>query len=131
MVCLDTSFLVALIRREEPAERKLEELLSRGERLSTTPITVCELFKGVYRSSRRLLEAERVKGLLGYLEVLSFSVDAYERYGKLVAAEPLHGSPIGDMDAMIAAIALTHSESVLTMNLRHFERVPGLLVDSW
>jgi len=131
MVCLDTSFLVALIRREDSAERKLEGLLSRGERLSTTPITVCELFKGVYKSSRWLLEAERVRGLLGYLEVLSFNVDACERYGKLVAAEPLQGSPIGDMDAMIAAIALTHNESVLTMNLRHFERVPGLLVDSW
>ena len=131
MVCLDTSFLVALIRREDAAERKLEALLSRGERLCTTPITVCELFKGVYRSSRRLLEAEKVRGLLGYLEVLDFSVDSCERYGKLVEVDPVKGSPIGDMDAMIAAIALTHNESLLTSNLRRFERVPGLLVDSW
>jgi len=48
-----------------------------------------------------------------------------------MASEGLKGSPIGDLDAMIAGIALTHGESVVTTNLKHFERVEGLQVETW
>jgi len=131
MVCLDTSFIIALMRRDRNAEEKLKEYLARDMKLSTTPITACELFKGAYRSRRRDAEVEKVRKVLAYLNLLDFSVEACERFGKLVNGEPLKGSPIGDLDAMIASLALTHSEPVVTSNRRHFEMVPGLLVDSW
>lgn len=50
MVCVDTSFLIALIRRDHDAEKKLEGYIAAEAKLSTTPITACELFKGAYRS---------------------------------------------------------------------------------
>ena len=46
MVCVDTSFLIALIRRDHEAETKLEAYIAAEAKLSTTPITACELFKG-------------------------------------------------------------------------------------
>ena len=131
MVCLDTSFIIALMRRDRGAEEKLEEYVARDMRLSTTPITACELFKGAYRSRRREVEVEKVRRVLAYLDILGFSVEACERFGKLVNGEPLRGSPIGDLDTMIASLALTHNEAVATSNRKHFERVPGLLVESW
>jgi tRNA(fMet)-specific endonuclease VapC len=130
-VCLDTSFIIALLRRDRGAEEKLEEYVSGNVRLSTTPITACELFKGAYRSKRREVEVEKVRGLLAYLEILGFSLAACERYGKLVNEEPLRSSPIGDLDTVIASIALTHNEPVATSNRRHFEKVPGLLIETW
>lgn len=130
MVCLDTSFIIALLRREDNAEKELERVTVQNQRLSTTPITVCELFKGVYRSKNSANEAEKIKGLLTYLEILEFNVDACERYGQLINTKILQSSPIGDMDVMIAAIALTHNEPLITRNLRHFERIPDLSVKS-
>ena len=131
MVCLDTSFIIALLRRDERALAKLEEYTATQTRLTTTPITACELFKGAYKSKKREEELQKVKKTLSFLEVLHFSIEASERYGRLMASEGLQGAPIGDLDAMIAGIALTHGESVVTSNLKHFERVEGLRVESW
>lgn len=131
MVCLDTSFIIALLRRDQKAEKKLEEYVTSNVKLSTTPITACELFKGAYRSKRKELEVGKVRDILAYLEILDFSVDACERYGKLVNDLPLISSPIGDLDAMIASLALTHNEPIITMDRKHFEKVSGLIVETW
>jgi len=130
MVCLDTSFIVALIRRDPRAEKKLEDYVASEARLSTTPITACELFKGAYRSERGD-EVGKIRGMLTHLEILNFSIEACERYGKLVNDLQLIGTPIGDLDAMIASLALTHNEPLLTSDRRHFERVPGLVIETW
>lgn len=130
MVCVDTSFLIALIRRDTNAEKKLEEYITNEAKISTTPITACELFKGAYRS-RKNANVATVRKLLAYLEILDFSIGACERYGKLVNELLLKGSSIGDLDTMIASIALAHGEPLLTLDKEHFGRVPGLMVDTW
>lgn len=131
MVCLDTSFIIALLRRDPRAERKLEEYVGSGTRLSTTPITACELFKGAYRSKKRGVEVRKVREILALLEMLDFSIDSCEKYGKLVNDLEHAGTPIGDLDAIIASLALTHNEPILTADKDHFERVSGLIVESW
>jgi len=131
MVCLDTSFIVALIRRDPKAEKRLEDYVVNEAKLSTTPIAACELFKGAYRSKRRDMEVRKVREILTHLEVLSFSAEACERYGRLVNDLQLAGTPIGDLDAMIASIALTHNEPILTSDTKHFEKVPSLVVETW
>ncbi|MBS7626332.1 type II toxin-antitoxin system VapC family toxin [Candidatus Bathyarchaeota archaeon] len=130
MVCLDTSFLIELIRRNPEAERKLKEYISAGAKISTTPITACELFKGAYRTGRGE-NIVKVRKILSLLEVLDFSIGACEMYGKIVNELSLKGSPIGDLDTMIASIALINGESLLTLNKEHFEKVHGLTVEPW
>ena len=131
MVCLDKSFIIALLRQDERAFTKLEEYTITQTRLTTTPITAFELFKGAYKSTKREKELQKVKHILNLLEVLNFSIEASERYGRLMASEGLKGLPIGDLDAIIAGIILTHGESVVTTNLKHFERVEGPQVETW
>jgi tRNA(fMet)-specific endonuclease VapC len=131
MVCLDTSFIVALIRRDSKAEKKLEDYVASEAKLSTTPVTACELFKGAYRSKRRDIEVRKIRGILTRLEILNFSIDACERYGKLVNDLQFIGAPIGDLDAMIASLALIYNEPILTSDKQHFERVPSLVVETW
>ena len=130
MVCVDTSFLIALIRRDANAENLLENYVTSETRLTTTPITVCELFKGAYKSNRDE-NIRKVRKILTYLQVSDFSVHACETYGRLVNELRLKGSPIGDLDAMIASIALASGEPLLTSDKKHFERVPGLVVRTW
>lgn len=122
---------MALIRRDPTAEKKLEEYTANDVKMTTTPITACELFKGAYRSGRREAEVKKVKGILTCLELLNPSIDTCERYGKLVNELQLAGTPIGDLDTMIASLAITYNEPLLTSNRKHFERVSSLIVETW
>ena len=54
-----------------------------------------------------------------------------KRYGRLVTELRLRGTPIGDADTMIASIALTYGEAVLTSDKEHFGKVSGLTIETW
>jgi len=61
----------------------------------------------------------------------SFDDRAARHYGRLRDDLERSGTPIGDADLRIAAIARTHELTVVTGKVRHFERVPGLAVENW
>ncbi len=131
MVCLDTDFIVALLRKDERAIERLRSLTQKGETLTITPITACELFKGAYSAGDARREVQKIKDLLEYLTLLEFSVASCERFGKIYAALKNQGFPIGDLDTIIASLAMTHNQSLLTNNVKHFERISGLILESW
>ncbi len=131
MVCLETDFLIALIRKDRDAIAKLRKLVESGERLTTTPINAAELFKGAYLSKNLDENLRRVRGILGRLHLLDFNLAASDIYGQITSQLWKKGEPIGEMDALIASIALAHNERVLTRNVKHFSRVRGLEVESW
>jgi predicted nucleic acid-binding protein len=96
-------------------------------------ITVGELMFGAHRAEGRTAEivARIEQVILPNLEVLPFDGAAARIYGELRADLERRGVPIGDADTRIAAIALVRSLTVVTGNVRHFERVPGLEVENW
>lgn len=112
-------------------EKKLENLTSDGDRLNTTPLNASELYKGAYSSSRPLEEAKKVRRLLETLDILDFSVAASETFGKLSGELTRNGRYIGDFDLLIASIALTHGEPLLTRNTKHFSKIPGLALETY
>jgi tRNA(fMet)-specific endonuclease VapC len=63
--------------------------------------------------------------------VLSFDVSAAAVYGPLRAQLEAAGRPLAEPDLRIASIALARGLTLVTGNVRHFERVPGLQVESW
>jgi predicted nucleic acid-binding protein len=87
---------------------------------------------GAYRSDRhehflRLLE-ER---LWPNVQILPFDRAAAETYGRIRADLERAGTPLAEPDLRIASIAITNELIVVTGNVRHFARVPGLRVESW
>ena len=131
MVCLDTSVLVALIRKDQTAMDKLRVEAEGGGTVSTTTINLCELYAGAYGSKSPQRELQRVQHLLSHIAILDLDVGATRRYGELVNDEVLKRELIGDFDLIIASIALQQNEKLATRNLKHFNRVPGLLVEQW
>jgi tRNA(fMet)-specific endonuclease VapC len=73
MTCLDTDFIIDLLRRKPAAESKLEEMTADGDKLTTTPLNASELYKGAYNSSWPIEEAKKVRHLLDTLDILEFS----------------------------------------------------------
>ncbi|MDI9610731.1 MAG: type II toxin-antitoxin system VapC family toxin [Archaeoglobales archaeon] len=131
LVCLETDFLVALIRKDDKALSKLRELVEKGERISTTPINCAELFKGAYMSENVEENLKKVRGIINRLDLLDFNLNASEIYGRIALELKKDGEPIGEMDALIASIALSHNERIITRNFKNFARIRGLEVESW
>ena len=131
MVCLDTSVLVALIRKDQAAIDGLTAEAERGGTVSTTVLSLCELYSGAYGSRNPQKELAKVQDLVSDLRLLELDAGAAKRYGELVNDVALRRAPIGDFDLIIASIALEQGEKLVTRNVKHFGRVPGLATEQW
>jgi tRNA(fMet)-specific endonuclease VapC len=131
MVCLDTSILVPLLRKEAEALCNLRHEADKGSRVSTTVISLCELYAGAYASQDPVKELRKVEELISRLEVLELTKEASQKYGELLNSSTIRAHPIGDFDLIIAAIALSTGDSLVSRNREHFGRVPGLVLEEW
>ena len=68
---------------------------------------------------------------LAPLTILPFDIPAFWAYGDLRAELERCGTPIGSLDTMIAAHALSQQATLITNNTGEFAQVPGLHVDNW
>ena len=129
MVCTDTSFVVALERREPSALQKMQGLMDEGEVVYTTSVTVAELYRGAYSSKDKVKALKDAEGLLGFFATLNLDYDSGRIWGDL--ANTLKSDTIGDRDLFIASIAIANKQTLITKNKKHFERVPGLQIEGW
>lgn len=117
-----------LRRRPTPAYVRWLETISRAEQF-TSAIVVGELYKGAYRSANANFHIERIESkVLPALTVLAYDTSVAKVYGQIDAHLHRYGSPLADADLQIAATALHHGLELVTGNVRHFERVPGLAI---
>jgi len=127
---IDTSVVIEVERRGHSPTRLPAGLRAEGALLAA--ITVSELLAGIYLSTDAELRARRqvfVDGILAQFPVAPFDMMAARFHGRLVADLRARGISIGANDLLIAATALAHGHPVLTYNIRHFDRVPGLIVE--
>jgi len=126
---LDTNIVIFALRNRTPALR--DRLSSHYGRLAVSTVTVAELSFGAERSQDPARNRRAVEEFLPLVDVLSFSAAAAEHSGEIRAALARLGRPIGAYDVLIAGHARSMGLTVITNNVREFERVPGLLVDDW
>lgn len=97
----------------------------------TTAITLGELLYGAARRGNETL-VERIRELLSEaVSILPFNEDAAEVYGPLRARLEASGRRLDEPDLRIASIALANGLTLVTGNVRHFQRVPGLSIEDW
>lgn len=97
----------------------------------TSAVVAGELFKGAYRSAASAKWLRRIDGVvLAAVTVLPYDVDVARIYGQIRAELESAGKLPGEADLQIAATALWHDLELVTGNLRHFERVPGLRINT-
>ncbi len=136
MAVLETTFVIDLIkeskrRRAGPASNKLETLAESGEILRIAIFTIAELFVGVAKSTRPQQERAAIEQCVMPFEVLPFERATAEVFGAVVGELEQRGETISDIDALIASVALENGELLVTRNRRHFDRIPGLRVESY
>ena len=96
----------------------------------TSAVTVGELYKGAFRSAARERHLANIEQrVLPAVTVLPYDVATARKFGEIRAALERAGTILADADLQIAATAIHHGLELVTGNLRHFERVSGLLVN--
>lgn len=133
MYLLDTDILSNLLKRT-PSTVLIARLASvPPEHQFTSSITLGELINGAHRLRTRAgLLLERLdRTLLPNLPALPFDGAAARLYGEVRAELERRGTPLGDADLRIGAIALARGLTVVTGNVRHFQRIPNVTVENW
>ena len=131
MICLDTDVLSVFLRRgaSPSAQRRLAEVAADSH--FTTSITLGELLYGaVRRRSVSLIRAVE-EYVQGDVTIVPFDEPAARSYAEIRVALETSGQRLDDPDLRIAAICLARDLTLVTGNVRHFERVPGLRVENW
>jgi tRNA(fMet)-specific endonuclease VapC len=130
---LDSSVVIAAERSGETAERLIERILrvTGDQEAALSAVGLTELVHGIYRAQTPEIRVRResfLDELLADLTVYPFTTEAAMRAGKLDGEQQNKGIVIPLADLLIGATALSLGYSVLTMNVRHFQRIPGLPV---
>jgi tRNA(fMet)-specific endonuclease VapC len=108
-----------------------EEILKHNpSELCVSAITVAELrFGADKRKSTKLHRL--IASFLATITVKAFDQECAEEFGKLANLLADRGEPIGEADTYIAAHAKAIKVTLVTNNVKHFARVPGLKVENW
>lgn len=127
---LDTNICIyALNCRSEELVRHLQTL--EPSEIGLSVMTVAELRYGAFYSSYPARNHLQLDKFLLPFRIISWDEDAANCYGEIVADLRRKGTPIGPIDALIAAHALSLELVLVTNNTKEFERVPGLVCENW
>ena len=126
---LDTNIVIYVIKRRPP--QALDIFNQHAGRMAISAITLAELHQGVEKSSVPAANLAVVEDFCSRLEVLPYAAKAAQHYGAIRSALEKLGQPIGVNDLHIAAHARSEGLTLVTNNLREFERVPALQLENW
>jgi predicted nucleic acid-binding protein len=131
MVVLDTDFIIGYLRDAPKIIEILRNYEENETELKTTIINVGELYIGAYLSAKTKENIKKIEQFLKKVEILDLNVAIMKIYAKISADLRKKGEIIGDYDELIASITIHHKESLITRNVRHYERIPKLSFQNW
>ena len=123
MTLSDTDIIIDLAHRLAVAVEAVRALARTGE-LGTTSVTLFEVLSG----ARSPEELRRYEDLIYPMRIYDLTSQAARQAAAVARTLQAAGLVIGERDTLIAGIALANDCRILTRNVRHFERVPGLQV---
>jgi predicted nucleic acid-binding protein len=129
-VLLDSTFIHDLVRGDDAAVTKLQELVADETPVTISPLTVYEVGIGLRGDAASL--RERFQGVVDDLETAPLGVRQAERALAIQHRLLDRGERIGAVDVLLAGTAATLSDPrVLTRNVDEFERVDAIDVETY
>lgn len=127
---LDTNICIYLIKKKPQNVLQKFEAQPPGE-IGISAITIAELQFGVHKSHYPAQNQRALEQFLIPLVIIEFDYLAAAAYGQIRALLERQGTPIGSLDMLIAAQALSLDVTLITNNTREFSRIPNLKVANW
>jgi tRNA(fMet)-specific endonuclease VapC len=120
---LDTNICIYIIKQKPLKVLQKFNTYQVGD-IGISVITMAELEFGVQKSQFPTKNQQALAQFLLPLEIVDFDRTAAATYGK-------QGTPIGSLDTLIAAHALSLQVTLITNNVKEFGRLPNLKLDNW
>ena len=127
---IDTNICIYIMNKRPPAVIKKFKRFELGE-IGISTITVSELQYGVSKSDHRKKNADRLNEFLAPLEMLTYDQMAARVYGDIRFQLENLGQPIGPLDLLIAAHAISRDLVLISNNEGEFKRIKRLKVENW
>lgn len=129
MILLDTNICIYIINTKPPEVLAHFRQYRLGD-VGLSSVVAAELAYGVAKSGSEC-NRQALEMFLAPLEIAPFDERAVWTYGVLRAELERQGKPIGSLDTLIAAHALSLNAILVTNNTREFSRVDGLRLENW
>ena len=128
MYLLDTNICIAVLKNNSQV---IQHFQVKYYDCYLSSLVLAELYKGVYCSTK---VKENLNTLTLFAEALpkvEFDEKAAIEFGKIQSELRKIGKPTGELDALIAAVARSRQDIVVTNNIRHFINIPDLKLENW
>ena len=125
---LDTCVCISMFRNEGRVRETLKKIGTQNCFISE--ITIAELYFGLAKATdkkRKLEDIREVQKLFRVIPVYS----SFKEYGEIRRSLEHTGQRVDQFDLLIGATALHHKMTLVTSNLKHFERMEGLTIENW
>jgi len=127
----DTSFVIDIMSNESAALRKAQELEKAGTAVLIGSPSIFELFVGVALSRKPTEERMKIAAILESLAQLPLDFNSAKTAGAIYGEKIKAGTQIDPEDAMIAGIAKTNKQRIVTRNVKHFSNIEGVEVENY
>jgi tRNA(fMet)-specific endonuclease VapC len=133
MICIDTNIVISIVNgRDSSLRHRFGEQIRSGIAIALPVVALFEIRYGFAKSNRGEHNEQLLDRFLGLgIEVLPFESEDAAHAGDIRAQLEIAGTPIGHYDYLIAAQARRRGAALVTLNVRKFSRVPGLIVMDW
>ena len=132
ILAFDTCVIIDILRgRRLDLRDRLLDLSAADIPLHLSSLVVHELYQGVFSSQRVSEQSARVAKLIEVFQREAWTAADAVRAASLRADLKRSGTPIGPIDVLIAGQALERGWTLVTSNVKEFERVPGLAIQDW
>lgn len=129
MYMLDTNILIYFFKGQGEVHKRM--LATSPQLISISSVTIFELETGLLKSAAPALRRAQLDALMAAVKILNVDHTVALAAAKIRAGLEAKGQPIGPLDTLIAATALVANASLVTRNVREFERVSGLKLENW
>lgn len=128
---LDTSFLIDVMNASPAALAKVDEIEEDGADQHVPAMTLQELYIGVGASEMPAEERRKVEYVVESRSIVPTTAAIARKAGRIDGNLRTDGTPIDIGDATIGAVGVVRDEPVVTGNPTHFDRIPGLEVETY
>ncbi len=129
MYLLDTNICVAI---NEQNSKVLAKFYRKYAQCYVPTIVIAELYKGAYCSQKIESNLNRIEQFIDFIpDIVEFDKKAAVEFGKIQGELRRLGKPTGEVDTLIASVARSKGDIVVTNNIRHFIEIPNLQLENW
>ncbi|MEA5552133.1 type II toxin-antitoxin system VapC family toxin [Anabaena cylindrica UHCC 0172] len=129
MYVLDTNTLIYYFKGQGKVAQNLANV--SAQEISIPTIVLFELQVGIAKSTSPAKRTQQLQELLSRVNLVLFDREAAFAAAKIRAELEQQGTPIGQIDVLIAGTAIALQSTLVTHNVKEFSRVSGLAIVDW